>query len=278
MILFMEKLRIKYNFLSKYRTELMGIGIFGVMLIHVLAWMGYEGVNITFPVKILRQVAFLVYTEGFLFLSGFGLFYSLTKNGDVKRYFHRRFLRLWVPFLVLAVPFYLYMDVVRQGDGTTFVLDVTTLTNVISHNNGMWYIAFSAILYAVFPFAYQLMFGHEAFEAQNSLVYGALILLIAICIGIDAMCYFGFHSWYDPLRIGYSKMAAFFIGMVFGWWSMRDKSISIVQFLVLVVLFVTLHGLKNDFVDAYANILQRIIVMLVFCWIFSNINKSLLGG
>lgn len=278
MKLYMERLRIEYNSLSKYRTELMGIGIFGVMLIHVLAWMGYEGTAITFPVKILRQVAFLVYTEGFLFLSGFGLFYSLTRNGDVRHYFHRRFLRLWVPYLVLAIPFYLYMDVVRQGDGVTFVLDATTLTNVISHNNGMWYIAFSAILYAVFPFAYRLMFGHEAMKTSPHRVYSALVILVAICIGIDAVCYFGFHSWYDPLRIGYSKMSAFFIGIVFGWLSMKGRSINIWQFIGLVVLFVILHAVKNDFLDAYACILQRIIVMLVFCWIFLNVKKSLLGG
>ena len=61
-----------YSQISKYRDVLMGIGILGVMLSHYFRWSGLEGGPVALAFK---PFIGLVYTEGFLFLSGFGLYY-----------------------------------------------------------------------------------------------------------------------------------------------------------------------------------------------------------
>ena len=63
--------------ISDYRSELMGIAIIGVMITHALMY-----IDIQPSLKgVLFNLSQVIYTEGFLLLSGFGLFFSVTKNG-----------------------------------------------------------------------------------------------------------------------------------------------------------------------------------------------------
>lgn len=63
---------------SKYRNELMGIAIIGVLVVHVLSFGKIEASNL--GVTIIFFISRLAFTQGFLFLSGFGLYYSFKKN------------------------------------------------------------------------------------------------------------------------------------------------------------------------------------------------------
>ena len=83
----------KFNLISKYREELMGYAIFGVLVSHLLMWLDIKipGVNM-----VLR----LIYTQGFLFLSGFGLYYSLSKSSEILPFYKRRVKRLYIPFVL----------------------------------------------------------------------------------------------------------------------------------------------------------------------------------
>lgn len=63
---------------SEYRAELMGIAIIGVLIGHTII-LGNITINNTF-IKFLNIIPRLAFTQGFLFLSGFGLCYSFTKN------------------------------------------------------------------------------------------------------------------------------------------------------------------------------------------------------
>lgn len=80
---------LQYSFqfetISKYRAELMGLAILGVMWGHLM--------NDTYQPSIFAQLARLVHTPGFLFLSGFGLYYSFSNNSDVHLFFKKRIAR-----------------------------------------------------------------------------------------------------------------------------------------------------------------------------------------
>lgn len=262
---------MSYDCISKYRSELMGVAILGVMLIHMLSWLGYVQPPFSLSVKLLRQAAFLVYTEGFLFFSGLGLYYSFTKDSRLGRFYSRRFKRLWVPYLLLAIPFYFYMDIIRDGRGGQFTMDVTTLTNLFVRNNGMWYIAFTAILYAVFPFAYKSVVD------KGKMKWGRLAFIIFLCVALDASLYIFAPQWYGPVRIGYSKLSAFFLGMGAGYLSFRHERFGKITFLVVLLTFVVLYLPHNDFLDAYAGIMQRVLAIIVLCWLFPYLHHALLA-
>lgn len=90
-----------FSDLSHFRIELMGIGILGVMVAHTLAWMNISHSFLYYPLNLFSR---LVFTEGFLFLSGFGLYYSLTKDNRLSNFYLKRFWRVFFPFLVITFP------------------------------------------------------------------------------------------------------------------------------------------------------------------------------
>lgn len=73
----MKSLKFDTKLFSSFRGCLMGIAILGVLLLHAFAWTGSEHLYLS---KILGPLGRTVFTEGFIFLSGFGLYYSFSNN------------------------------------------------------------------------------------------------------------------------------------------------------------------------------------------------------
>lgn len=146
--------RIDFDLFSRYRTELMGVAILGVLIAHSFSLGQIPKTNLF--LKALDIIPRLAFTEGFLFLSGFGLYYSFLKNDDIKDFYNRRLKRLIIPFMVLSAWYFIYTDLVKSFEPIAFVGHITSLAFWIEGNyNGMWYIALSIILYALFPFFYK---------------------------------------------------------------------------------------------------------------------------
>ena len=146
--------RIDFYLFSRYRTELMGVAILGVLIAHSFSLGQIPKTNLF--LKALDIIPRLAFTEGFLFLSGFGLYYSFLKNDDIKDFYNRRLKRLIIPFIVLSAWYFIYTDLVKSFEPIAFVGHITSLAFWIEGNyNGMWYIALSIILYALFPFFYK---------------------------------------------------------------------------------------------------------------------------
>ena len=146
-------LTYRFSLLSNYRSALMGIAILGVMFAHAVSWTN----NPCHIGIVLNPFARLVFTEGFLFLSGFGLFYSFQKQSNIKLFYERRVTRLLIPFMVIALPYYLIFLFSGKHTLWEFVLNETALYYFIYGNNGMWYISISILLYCLFPFMYKFI-------------------------------------------------------------------------------------------------------------------------
>lgn len=50
----------------------------------------------------------------FLLLSGMGLYYSFSKNSNILEFYKKRFVRVLVPYLMLALPYLIWKDFFRQ--------------------------------------------------------------------------------------------------------------------------------------------------------------------
>lgn len=145
-----------FSVFSKYRTELMGIAILNVMALHALSWtQAIEQPNIA--VLALNTFGRLIFTEGFLFFSGLGIYYSLTKNSNIKRFYVRRLKRLIVPYVIIALPFFIYQSIGRQYGIDILMLKLTSLFFWVHGNDGMWYISLSLVLYFSSPMIYRIL-------------------------------------------------------------------------------------------------------------------------
>lgn len=85
--------------ISICRSALMGIAILWVVFYHFgfhipgikhLMRYGYAGVDI------------------FMFLSGFGLYYSLNRNGNLWSYYKKRLIRIFPSYFVIGIAFSLF--------------------------------------------------------------------------------------------------------------------------------------------------------------------------
>ena len=100
---------------SQNRTELMGVATISVFFMHILS-------NLTTSNWLYRDIlgtpANWLFTEGFLFLSGFGIYFSLERESKVMTFYKKRLQRLYWPFLLIGGPFiifYLYIEEIIFG-------------------------------------------------------------------------------------------------------------------------------------------------------------------
>lgn len=141
----MTALEFNIQRLRERRTLLMGVASLMVYFAHVYSYAD-------------PSVLGTLFTFGnwdvdlFLLMSGFGMCYSMAKRPIAHNFYWKRFLRVGVPCLVLAVPFCLLSDVLvaNRGDRGLFALDVFTLSYWLLHR-GAWYVAMLVPLYLLVP-------------------------------------------------------------------------------------------------------------------------------
>lgn len=253
-----------FKLLSTYRTELMGIGILGVLFMHTGAFLHVETGG---AMKALQFFATLVFTDGFLLLSGLGLYFSMHKNGDTSFFYRKRIRRLLIPFMLMAIPFFLYSDIfVNSAEIVSFVGHTTSLAFWFEGNYcGMWYIALSMVLYLLFP-----IFFH-GFKNGRFLVGN--LLAIAIFIGVTHVVRTSVPGYYQMTEIALNKIPIFFIGSMIGWLllnrSSRTETVIRGGYCIVFLLYILFlvmkkyKGLPDYLVDYYMSTKKVVVIPLV---------------
>ena len=85
--------------ISRYRGELMGIAMIFIFLFHV----ALPRYNMFFGLRRIGNIG----VDMFLFLSGVGLWFSWMKHPSVKRFFKRRYLRVYPAWLIISCLYYI---------------------------------------------------------------------------------------------------------------------------------------------------------------------------
>lgn len=131
------------NEIKKYRSELMGIATIMILFGHTVFY-GPEYVNYGF----LQEFVTLGYSgvDIFLFLSGFGLTFSITKNSK-KSFYNHRIIRL-LPSVVGIWILYILIHV-KNISVFTFIDPI-----LWTFNGGYWYVGFIFLAYLFFPYLY----------------------------------------------------------------------------------------------------------------------------
>lgn len=208
-----------YDF-SKYRTQLMGISMLLIMLFHVEALpLGYVGV------------------EFFLLISGIGLYFSLSKNNDLKTFYKKRLFRILPTYLIIAIPYFYYIRRTEFSLGEYF-LNLTGL-GIINHELSYWFIIQILLCYLIAPFYFKIL------KYKYSIIIPFVVLVVFFTIGY----------YYRPIEIMLNRFAIFLLGMHFAalvYYKKQIKSPLIVPICILapILIFVVenLHilvGLKR---------------------------------
>lgn len=159
--------------ISKYRTALMGVAILGVMVAHCKG---------DWPVSVFSKavglVCYSVFTGGFLFLSGFGLYHSMHNDDHVANFYKKRVKRLMVPWLCVASPYFIYTDLVLSSSLRDFLMHISTMAFWVDGNySGMWYISVILMLYLIYPLWHKITYIADNRARWSVLVTVGLLLV-----------------------------------------------------------------------------------------------------
>ena len=134
---------VKFEDLSKYRGELMGLAILFVILFHI----GMPQSNFFYPLRRLGNIG----VDMFLFVSGMGLWFSWTRsrlgkkldgNGAMGlrqatiRFFKHRYKRIYPVWIIVASVFYIGKYVEAPGSG--YSPDIPNLIANVLFNWSFW--------------------------------------------------------------------------------------------------------------------------------------------
>lgn len=229
-----------FNEISKHRTAMMGIATFMIIMCHA-------------PASGVMMPSFLGYLLGlgncgvdiFLFLSGFGCYYSLFKRPKLLRYYRKRYFRIGIPYLFITIPFvicYLLLGIYSISDA---FLSITTMDYWLEHK-GAWYIALLVPLYLFSPLFYKILSDKKKWW---------LLLIMLVCI--EVMSYINTeglvgHNVLNNIQFALQRVPNYFLGMIVGEISkngvrIKYNKLLINIFCVLILFFLCRYLIPNVF-------------------------------
>lgn len=213
-----EQQVVKYNVLSKYRAVLMGLAILSIIFFHFTEDCISNGYNINFITVYYKTYIGSCGVDVFLFLSGFGLYYSFKKNSDVKRFFQKRFSRVLIPYILVAFPCYFLKDVVLQKKHILYVLkDVLFVSFFDSGDRWFWYIFLISLCYLMYPYLFRYI------DSSHSVGFMKDVWLVCTAIGVLFLV--GNPPFFANINIALLRIPSFFAGSMIGKAACDEKEI-----------------------------------------------------
>lgn len=240
--------------LSIYRTELMGIATVMILICHASVY----GVNLTAS---LRQIFSLgnLGVEIFFLLSGIGISYSLNSQKSILRWYSKRYVRIGLPYLLIAIPWYVISSILNHDGLTTFLLNVSTMNYWLYHK-GAWFVAVLLPLYLISPFLNWL------FQRKYSLIWLGILVGCTSLLGLVKP-----GGIIGNIVFAVHRLPLYFIGMYIAPFIMSKKKINLFYLVVtaLAGMFI-LRSINKGIGWLWPSI---IILVPLFCYLMDIFPK-----
>ncbi len=153
----------------------------------------------------------------FLFISGYCCCLSFKKNPDIIHFYERRFGRLLIPYLILAIPFYLWKTITHFNTSLVnhaylFFIDISGFSLWTNGTITTWFVTAIALFYIAFPFLYLL------FNKFKSAIIPVLILISLYVLGMISI-HSMFPGVYRHGGIALTRFPIFCLGAVCSYYS-----------------------------------------------------------
>lgn len=201
--------------ISKYRDEIFGISIISIIIFHFCESTVTSQVN-NLPIL---QIIFAKYyyrifgsvgVEIFTFLSGMGLYFSLKRNNNIRRFYRKRFIRILIPYLIWGSLAWIITDlIIEKTTFFRFIYDFTLLSFWIDGNKLLWFIAFILACYIIFPLIFKLV---DTSNKKATLSVFIVLLVYGILLKLTDMV---FPVFYANTEIALTRLVIFVLGTYF---------------------------------------------------------------
>jgi len=190
---------------SNGRTTVMGIAALLIVWFHSCISLP-EG-----SLFLLQKQTSDIGVDMFLFASGVGVHFAWKKNSHYVSYMMSRMRRVLVPFLIVAIPWFGYHDIIIGHSRRLFLKDVSMLTFWTEGRMTFWFVSAILILYVVTP-----LYLHFDAIARKKHCHLSLLFTAAI-YGIMIFAPGGvLRSVIGPAMIFFPRIPVYFMGLSFG--------------------------------------------------------------
>ena len=208
--------------ISRFRGEQMGMAMLFIILFHV----SLPQSDLFFGLRRMGNVG----VDMFLFLSGIGLWFSWMKNPDWRRFFKRRYLRIYPAWFIIACAFYIPRF---HGGGVeqwgNLIGEITVNWKFwLEDELHFWYIPATMMLYCFAPAYMELIKQHPIYRWLP-------VVMIMWCILVQYVT--PIHALVGHLEIFWSRVPIFFIGINMGEMVRQKKSLEGAGIWMLFIMF-----------------------------------------
>ncbi len=257
--------------LSKKRKEIMGVAIIYVIIFHCYTRLA-EKMSIPILTSILRNGNIGV--EIFLFLSGIGLYFSMSKDESILPFYSRRITRVVIPWLIISLPYWVLKSLIVDKDSIGgFLMNWSGLSFWVDGITTTWYVAFIILLYFVYPFIFRLQKRNDYF----------VILAAAVVVVLNAVLFFVNADYYSKVEIALTRIPVFLLGSYMGSvlkkknWNSKKQIASIIYIVLMLVVFLigkyssSLSEEMSVLLIRYGEQSVAFIIIICSCLIFNKL-------
>lgn len=260
--------QIEISLIGKYRSELMGIAAIGIILCHA----GPRGVELG-PLLYLFNLC-KVGVPLFFFLSGYGLFFSLDnllqKNGSVMLWYRKRLLRIFVPYIIWCIPFFIHQIIVYPDTDWLNWLYVFSLLSYWDGSGGVaWFLSVIILLYILAPILFRVIM----YKGKQKLNFYILTITFSILYCVPPI-----NPTFDQIFSNMPNLIVFITGMLMGYYSKKNKTIGPHYFLIAGVIAFCMYFLNPNRTQSHMFHVGTLMFLLpILIIVFEKFNKPWKG-
>lgn len=255
----MEK-SINLQLISKYRTALMGFATLLILLCHAPA----NGVSM--PVLLDRGFRWMgVGVDFFLFFSGLGMYYSLRSTDNLIEWYKRRYLRILVPYLLLAIPYYTFHMIVEGDSWLHYFGNITTFSFWTRHDSA-WFVAMLIPLYLLTP----LIAKHIDKSSHRWLP--TIVLCVVSVFGASIPTT---NAIFENIQVCLGHVPSFFVGYWAAKYVLEQKEIQWKYVILMLLLYFVILPLYRP-LHVSSNWMMVLPSSIILAALFDNIGGGII--
>ena len=270
-----EKSKFYFENLSKYRKVLMGVQIILIIIFHFTEDCKIYDVRFPGIINLFYRYIRSSGVDMFLLLSGLGLYFSWKKKPEPKTFYKKRYMRILIPYFIVAVPAWIWLDIFWMDKGWgAFFKDISFISFFFEETRWFWYILMIGICYWIFPYIFAVVetAADRITEKMRVLMVCALSTLLLVMLQL-------YHNdLYTSVSIAVSRIPAFVIGVLLGKVvyekrEMPRKNIGIFLALAIIIAW-PLQMAGKSMLGVYSNAFLNFAFSLLFVYILATISES----
>ena len=247
------------NKISQHRQELMGFSAILILICHAVG----NGVKMPTVLSILLNFGNIV-VDIFLFLSGMGLLYSLQSKGGGKNWYSRRYKRILIPYMLIAVPFYTIKVVIGDSGILDALYDLSTIS-YWTHHRSAWFMALLMPLYAITPLLSKIIDG-----AKKRWIPALVLCVVCIVVAVSLK---GLgDGWSQNVSAAVQRVPSFITGYWMG--KLIKDEIEVKSWVLFVVPVVVFALLFVSPIKIYCFWLLMFPMIVCLLWILEGRSKG----